>query len=120
MDLAHPDQIRDVIRAIKPQLIINPAAYTAVDLAESEPDLAMRINAEAPGVMAIEAKKLGAAMIHYSTDYVFDGDKTGSYTEEDTPNPQSVYGRSKLAGERAIQEAGIPHLILRTSWVYGT
>ncbi|CAL61334.2 dTDP-4-dehydrorhamnose reductase (dTDP-4-keto-L-rhamnose reductase) (dTDP-6-deoxy-L-mannose dehydrogenase) (dTDP-L-rhamnose synthetase) [Herminiimonas arsenicoxydans] len=119
MDLANLDQVRDVIRSVKPQLIINPAAYTAVDLAESAPDLAMRINADAPGVMAAEAKKLGAAMIHYSTDYVFDGDKAESYTEEDVPHPQSVYGRSKLAGEQAIQAAGIPHLILRTSWIYG-
>lgn len=119
MDLTDLDQIRDVMRAVKPQLIINPAAYTAVDQAESNPDAAMRINAEAPAVMADEARKLGAAMIHYSTDYVFDGDKPGSYSETDIPNPQSVYGRSKLAGEQAIQAAGIPHLILRTSWIYG-
>ncbi len=119
MDLGDLDQVRDVIRAIKPQLIINPAAYTAVDLAESNLDIAMRINADAPEVMAAEAKKLGAAMIHYSTDYVFDGEKTESYTEDDVPHPQSVYGRSKLAGEQAIQAAGIPHLILRTSWIYG-
>ena len=119
MDLQNPTQIRDVIRSVQPQLIINPAAYTAVDQAESEPDLAMRINVEAPAVMAEEAKKLGAAMIHYSTDYVFDGTKPGAYTEQDVPNPQSVYGRSKLAGEQAVQSAGIPHLILRTSWVYG-
>lgn len=119
MDLANLDQVRDVIRSVKPQLIINPAAYTAVDLAESAPDLAMRINADAPGVIAAEAKRLGAAMIHYSTDYVFDGEKEENYTEEDVPHPQSVYGRSKLAGEQAIQAAGIPHLILRTSWIYG-
>lgn len=119
MDLANLDQIRDVIRTVKPQILINPAAYTAVDLAESNSDIAMRINAEAPEVMANEARKLGAAMIHYSTDYVFDGEKSGSYTEADIPNPQSVYGRSKLAGEQAIQAAGIPHLILRTSWIYG-
>lgn len=119
MDLAYPDRMREVIRAIKPALIINPAAYTAVDLAESERDLAMRINAEAPAVMAEEAGKLGAALIHYSTDYVFDGAKTGSYVEEDAPNPQNVYGRSKLAGEQAIQTSGVPYLILRTSWVYG-
>ncbi len=119
MDLTDPDQIRDVMRTVQPQLIINPAAYTAVDLAESNPDVAMRINAEAPAVMAHEARKLGAAMIHYSTDYVFDGDKPGSYSETDIPNPQSVYGLSKLAGEQAIQAAGIPHLILRTSWIYG-
>lgn len=119
MDLTDLDQIRDVMRTVQPQLIINPAAYTAVDLAESNPDVAMRINAEAPAVMAHEARMLGAAMIHYSTDYVFDGDKPGSYSETDIPNPQSVYGRSKLAGEQAIQVAGIPHLILRTSWIYG-
>lgn len=119
MDLANPDQVREVIRAVQPALIINPAAYTAVDLAESEADLAMRINAEAPAIMAEEAKKLGAAFIHYSTDYVFDGAKNGSYVEGDVPNPQNVYGRSKLAGERAVQVSGVPHLILRTSWVYG-
>lgn len=119
MDLANLDQVRDVIRSIKPDLIINPAAYTAVDKAESEPELAMRINGEAPGVMAQEAKKLGAAMIHYSTDYVFDGTKTTPYTEDDPTCPINVYGATKLAGEQAIQAAGIPHLILRTSWVYG-
>lgn len=119
MDLSDLDQVRSVIREVKPQLIVNPAAYTAVDLAEGEAELAMRINAQAPEVMAQEAKKLGAGMIHYSTDYVFDGGQAGSYTEDDVPDPQSVYGRSKLAGEQAIQAAGIPHLILRTSWVYG-
>lgn len=119
MDLSDLEQVRKVIREVKPQLIVNPAAYTAVDLAEGELELAMRINAQAPEVMAQEAKKLGAGMIHYSTDYVFDGDQAGSYTEDDVPNPQSVYGHSKLAGEQAIQAAGIPHLILRTSWVYG-
>ncbi len=119
MDLGNLDQVRSVIRAIRPTLIVNPAAYTAVDQAEQEPELAMRINGEAPGVMAQEAARLGAAMIHYSTDYVFDGSKEGAYTEDDVPNPLSVYGRSKLAGEQAVQEAGIAHLILRTSWVYG-
>lgn len=119
MDLANLAQVRDVIRTVKPNLIINPAAYTAVDKAESEPDLAMRINGEAPGVMAEEAKKLGAAMIHYSTDYVFDGSKTSPYLETDPTCPINVYGATKLAGEQAIQAAGIPHLILRTSWVYG-
>jgi dTDP-4-dehydrorhamnose reductase len=119
MNLSDLDQVRDVVRGIKPHLIVNPAAYTAVDQAEREPELAMRINGEAPGVMAEEARSLGAAMIHYSTDYVFDGSKQGGYTEEDIPNPLNVYGRSKLAGERAVQAAGIPHLILRTSWVYG-
>ena len=119
MDLANLDQVRDVIRSVKPDLIINPAAYTAVDQAESEPELAMRINGEAPGVMAEEAKKLGAAMIHYSTDYVFDGSKSTPYVETDPTCPTNVYGATKLAGEQAIQAAGIPHLILRTSWVYG-
>lgn len=120
MDLADLDQVRDVIRRIKPTLIVNPAAYTAVDKAESEPELALRINGEAPGVMAEEAKKLGAAMIHYSTDYVFDGSKDGPYVETDPTCPINVYGSSKLAGEQAIQATGIPHLILRTSWVYST
>ncbi|MCC7695085.1 dTDP-4-dehydrorhamnose reductase [Janthinobacterium sp. EB271-G4-7A] len=120
MDLADLDQVRDVIRRVKPTLIVNPAAYTAVDKAESEPELAMRINGEAPGVMAEEAKKLGAAMIHYSTDYVFDGSKDGAYVETDPTCPVNVYGSSKLAGEQAIAAAGIPHLILRTSWVYST
>jgi dTDP-4-dehydrorhamnose reductase len=120
LDLAKPDAIRALIRAVKPTLIVNPAAYTAVDKAESEPELAMAVNGIAPGIMAEEAKRLGAAMVHYSTDYVFDGSKSTPYTETDAPNPINVYGRTKLAGERAIQAAGIPHLILRTSWVYGT
>jgi dTDP-4-dehydrorhamnose reductase len=119
MDLSDLDQVRAVIRAVKPNLIVNPAAYTAVDKAESEPELAMRVNGEAPGVMAEEARKLGAAMIHYSTDYVFDGTKTTPYVETDATCPINVYGASKLAGEQAIQAADIPHLILRTSWVYG-
>lgn len=119
MDLANLDQVREVIRSVRPGLIVNPAAYTAVDLAESEPELAMRVNAEAPAVMAEEAKKLGAALIHYSTDYVFDGAKTTAYVEDDTPNPQNAYGRSKLAGEQAIAASGVPHIVLRTSWVYG-
>lgn len=120
LDLANPDAIRTLIRAVKPDLIVNPAAYTAVDKAESEPEAAMAVNGMAPGIMAEEAKKLGAAMIHYSTDYVFDGSKAAPYTETDSPCPINVYGRTKLAGEQAIQAAGIPHLILRTSWVYGT
>ncbi len=119
MDLANLDQVRNVIRQVKPTLIVNPAAYTAVDLAESEPELAMRINAEAPAVMAEEAKKLGAAMIHYSTDYVFDGTKGTPYIESDQTCPINVYGRTKLAGEQAVQASGIQYLIFRTSWVYG-
>jgi dTDP-4-dehydrorhamnose reductase len=120
MDLSDLDQVRAVVRAVRPGLIVNPAAYTAVDKAESEPALAHRINAEAPAVMAAEARLLGAAMVHYSTDYVFDGTKQGAYAETDPTNPINVYGASKLAGEQAIAAAGIAHLILRTSWVYGT
>lgn len=119
MDLAQPDSIRRIIREVKPDLIVNPAAYTAVDKAESEEELAMAINGVAPGVIAEETVKLGAAIIHYSTDYVFDGKSNIPYTEEDEPDPQNVYGKTKLAGEQAIQAVGVPHLILRTSWVYG-
>jgi dTDP-4-dehydrorhamnose reductase len=119
MDLANLDQVRDVIRAERPQLIVNPAAYTAVDKAESEPELAYRINAEAPAVMAAEAKALGAALVHYSTDYVFSGQDGGARVETDPVGPLNVYGASKLAGERAIVDSGVPHLIFRTSWVYG-
>ena len=120
LDLSNFDNIRSVVSEFKPDLIINAAAYTAVDKAESEPELAMRINAEAPGILAEEARKVGAALVHYSTDYVFDGRKSGAYTENDPTNPLNVYGRSKLEGERAIVSAEIPYLILRTSWVYGT
>lgn len=119
MDLADLDRLRDVIRDVRPALIVNPAAYTAVDKAEAEPELALRINGEAPGVMAEEARKLGAAIVHYSTDYVFDGSKEGAYREDDPTCPINVYGRTKLAGEQAIQASGVPHLIFRTSWVYG-
>ena len=177
MDLSQPDSIRRTLRDIGPDLIVNAAAYTAVDLAESEPELAMAVNGIAPGILAEEAKRLGAALIHYSTDYVFDGNRlegnrlganrsegttaaapytkdyaphtgddaphtgddarhaeddaphtedatlyTGDdspYTEDDAPCPINVYGRTKLAGEQAIQAVGVAHLILRTSWVYG-
>lgn len=119
LDLSNSDAIRNAIREIKPDLIINPAAYTAVDKAESEPDLAYAINAIAPQVIAEEAAKLGSTLIHFSTDYVYDGRKNAPYVETDTVNPQSIYGKSKLAGEVAIQAVGLPHLILRTSWVYG-
>jgi dTDP-4-dehydrorhamnose reductase len=119
MDLSNLAQVREVIRSVKPQLIVNPAAYTAVDKAESEPELAHRINAEAPAVMAEEAKALGAALVHYSTDYVFDGTQASPRREDDPVGPRNVYGASKLAGEQAIAAAGIPHLIFRTSWVYG-
>lgn len=119
LDIASADSIRAVIREVKPHLIVNPAAYTAVDKAESEPDLAMAVNGRAPGVMAEEAKRLGAVLVHYSTDYVFDGSKAKPYSEEDAPCPVNVYGRTKLAGEEAIRAVDVPHLILRTSWVYG-
>jgi len=119
LDLGDPDAIRSVVRQHRPDIIINPAAYTAVDKAESEPELAMAVNGTAPGIFAEEAKRSGALLVHYSTDYVFDGTKSAPYTESDATNPQSVYGRTKLAGEDAIRSAGCKHLILRTSWVYG-
>lgn len=119
LDLTSTDAIRQVVQKFQPDLIINPAAYTSVDKAESEGELAFAINATAPRVLAEEAAKLGAAIIHFSTDYVYDGRKIGEYTEADTVNPMSVYGKSKLAGEEAIRAVGLPHLILRTSWVYG-
>ena len=120
MDLSDADSIRRTVRKIGPDLIVNAAAYTAVDQAEAEPELALAINGVAPGILAEEAKRVGAALIHYSTDYVFDGTKAAPYTEDDEPRPISVYGRTKLAGERAIQAVDAPHLILRTSWIYGT
>jgi dTDP-4-dehydrorhamnose reductase len=120
LDLTDLDQLRRVVQDVKPQLIVNPAAHTAVDKAESEAGLAMRLNAEAPAVLAEQAKKLGAALVHYSTDYVFDGSKVGEYEETDLTNPQNIYGESKLAGEQAIAASGCSHLIFRTSWVYGT
>lgn len=119
LDLAHPDQIRRLIKGIRPQLIVNAAAYTPVDLAEKEEPIARSINTDAPGVMAEEAKKIGAALVHYSTDYVFDGAKNTPYEETDPTNPLNAYGRTKLGGEHAIRQAAVPHLILRTQWVYG-
>lgn len=119
LDLSDKDAIRRVVQAVKPDLIINPAAYTAVDKAESEPDLAYAINAIAPQILAEEATKLNAALIHFSTDYVYDGSKKVDYVETDAVNPLSIYGKSKLAGEKAIEAVNLPHLILRTSWVYG-
>jgi dTDP-4-dehydrorhamnose reductase len=119
MDLTSPDAIRRTMRSVAPALVVNPAAYTAVDRAESEPELAMQVNGVAPGVIADEAKRLGARLVHFSTDYVFDGTKAGAYLEDDTPAPASVYGRTKLAGEQAVAASGCRYLILRTSWVYG-
>lgn len=120
LDLSRLDQVRDVVRDLKPDLIVNPAAYTAVDQAETDVAMATRLNAEAPAVLAEEAKRIGAALIHYSTDYVFSGTKAGPYVEDDPVDPQNVYGRTKLDGERAIAASGCAHLIFRTSWVYGT
>jgi dTDP-4-dehydrorhamnose reductase len=120
LDLANPDQICDVVRAIRPSLIVNAAAYTAVDRAETEIDAARGLNAGAPAVLAEEAKKINAALVHYSTDYVFDGTKNSPYAEDDPPNPLNVYGRTKLEGELAIRAAGVRHLIFRTAWVYST
>ncbi len=119
LDISSADAIRALIREVKPQLIVNPAAYTAVDKAEGEPELAQAVNGVAPGIMAEEAKRLGALLVHYSTDYVFDGNQATPYVEDDAPNPRNVYGRTKLAGEEAVRTVGGAHLILRTSWVYG-
>ncbi|WP_323140475.1 dTDP-4-dehydrorhamnose reductase [Massilia phyllosphaerae] len=118
-DLAQPDAIRQLVRSVAPDVIVNPAAYTAVDKAESDTATAFAVNTQAPQVLAEEAAKLGAFVIHYSTDYVFNGGKDGLYAEEDTPDPQSVYGQSKLDGEKALAAANPRHLVLRTSWVVG-
>ena len=119
MNLANPGQIRDVIRELRPGLIINAAAYTAVDQAETEQALAMQLNAHAPAVMAEEARRLGAALIHFSTDYVFDGTRPGRYREQDPTCPVNAYGASKREGELAIEATGAAALIFRTQWVYG-
>ena len=119
LDLANPDMIRTQVRSIKPDIIVNAAAYTAVDKAETESDLCTSINAVAPGILAELARESQALLVHYSTDYVFDGTKVGAYLETDSTNPLSVYGASKLAGEQAIIQADCAHLIFRTTWVYG-
>ena len=120
LDLGKPEEIRSAIRSCRPALIVNAAAHTAVDKAESEEEAARAINTDAVALMAEEAKKIGASLIHYSTDYVFDGTKATPYDENDPTNPLNVYGRTKLEGERAIQASGVSHLIFRTTWVYGT
>jgi dTDP-4-dehydrorhamnose reductase len=120
LDLGDVDSVRRCVRELQPQVIVNAAAYTAVDKAESEPGLARALNAVAPGVLAEETKRLDAILVHYSTDYVFDGEKPEPYTEDDAPNPINVYGRTKLEGERAIAASGCRHLTLRTSWVYAS
>ena len=126
MDLSKAEAVRDTVRAIAPAIIVNPAAYTAVDKAESEPDRAQAVNAVAPGVLAEEAARLGALLVHYSTDYVFDGSgavldrgEARPWREDDATGPLNVYGATKLAGEQAIAATGCRHLIFRTSWVYG-
>ena len=119
VDLADFSGVRDLIRTVKPDILLNPAAYTAVDNAEEEPELVRRVNGIAPGVLAKEMKKLGGALIHYSTDYVFDGKKNTLYNEQDTPLPINVYGRTKLEGEQLVMDAGATYVTFRTSWVYG-
>lgn len=119
IELSNADSIRDVIRASDPHIIINAAAYTAVDKAEEEPELARKINAIAPAIMAGEAKQLNALFVTYSTDYVFDGTKQEPWTEVDKPNPLSVYGRTKAEADAAVEACGGAYLIFRTSWVYG-
>lgn len=118
LDLASSDSIRGVVREVHPQVIVNAGAYTAVDQAEREEALALSINGEGPAVLAEETARLGALLVHFSTDYVFDGEKASPYLETDAPNPLNAYGRGKLAGERAIQASGCRYLIFRTSWVY--
>jgi dTDP-4-dehydrorhamnose reductase len=117
-DLSRPERFADLIRIVKPDVIVNAAAYTAVDGAEIEQERAMTVNGAAVAALAQEAKKTGALFIHYSSDYVFDGSKDGPYAENDLPRPLSVYGCSKLAGENAIRQAGGAFLILRTGWIY--
>jgi dTDP-4-dehydrorhamnose reductase len=118
-DLTDADAVRDLVRRVAPDVIVNPAAYTAVDKAESDEATARAVNAAAPAILGEEGAKLGALVIHYSTDYVFDGTKQGAYRESDAPAPQSVYGRTKLEGEQGLAAANPRHLILRTSWVVG-
>ncbi len=118
-DLSSADAVRKLVAEVRPSVIVNPAAYTAVNDAEAQRELAHAINGTAAGILAEEARKLGAMFVHYSTDYVFDGGKAGAYTEDDEPAPLNVYGASKLAGERAVAAAGGRYLVLRTSWVYG-
>ena len=119
LDLANSDSVQRVVREFRPDWIVNPGAYTAVDKAESEADAARAINADAPGVLGEEAARIGAAVIHFSTDYVFDGTKATPYIESDATAPLNVYGATKLAGEQALAASGAPHVVFRTSWVYG-
>ena len=118
VDFADVDALRTLVRSHRPAVIVNAAAYTAVDRAESERDLAFAINATAPRALAEEAERIGAVIVHFSTDYVFDGTKASPYVEDDEPSPLNVYGESKLAGDRAVMSSGAAHLVFRTSWVY--
>jgi dTDP-4-dehydrorhamnose reductase len=120
INLIHPEQTCQLIRENQPDLVVNATAYTQVDLAEKEPDIAMTINGVAPGLLAQTAKEIHAAFVHFSTDYVFDGTKGSAYTEVDAPNPLNVYGKTKLTGEASVREAGGASMILRTSWLYST
>ena len=120
VDFSEPESLRQIVQNESPDVICNAVAYTAVDKAEEDEALALKINGEAPGVLAEEALKLGALLIHYSTDYVFDGTKASPYVETDAPGPVNAYGRTKLAGELAVQSSGCDYLILRTSWVYAS
>ena len=119
IDFAVPDTVRRIVRETRPEWIVNAAAYTAVDKAETEPDLCRRVNAGGPALLAEEAKRLGAALVHYSTDFVFDGTLRRPYTETDSPCPLGVYGQTKLEGDQAILASDVPHLIFRLAWVYG-
>jgi dTDP-4-dehydrorhamnose reductase len=119
LDLTDTEAIRRVMREVRPRWVVNAAAHTAVDKAESEPELAFAINAIAPEILAEEARSIGAVMVHYSTDYIFDGSKVTPYVESDSPGPLNVYGKSKLAGELAVRESGAAYFTFRTSWVYG-
>ena len=120
VDFSEPESLRQIVQDVNPNVIVNAVAYTAVDKAEEEEELALNINGVAPGVLAEEALKLNALLVHYSTDYVFDGTKSTPYVETDSPNPINAYGRTKLAGEIAVQSSGCDYLILRTSWVYAS
>ena len=119
LDLASAESIHAIMREVQPRWVVNAAAHTAVDKAENEPELAFALNADAPRVIGEEARKIGAAVIHFSTDYVFDGSKATPYVESDPTGPLNVYGKSKLAGEQALSQTGAVHFIFRTSWVYG-
>lgn len=119
VDFTEAAALRKLVLEHRPQIVVNTAAYTAVDKAESEPDRALLINGRAPAALAEAARQTGALLVHYSTDYVYDGTKGAPYVETDAPNPLSAYGRSKLAGDQAVQQAGCDHLIFRLCWVYG-